>query len=122
MGGLISLYAMISYPDVFAAAACVSTHWPLAEGTYETANTERVIEYLRTALPAPGSQRFYFDYGTTELDEFYEVHQLMVDDVFIELGYTQGDDFISLKYEGAGHNETAWAERVETPLGFLLAD
>ncbi len=122
MGGLISLYAMISYPDVFAAAACVSTHWPLAEPTFETTNTERVVDYLRSALPQPGSHRFYFDYGTEELDQHYEVHQLLIDDLFIELGYTQGNDFISLKYEGTGHNETAWAARVETPLGFLLAE
>ena len=28
MGALISLYGVIEYPDVFAGAACVSTHWP----------------------------------------------------------------------------------------------
>jgi enterochelin esterase-like enzyme len=28
MGGLISLYAICEYPDVFGGAACLSTHWP----------------------------------------------------------------------------------------------
>jgi predicted alpha/beta superfamily hydrolase len=28
MGGLISMYAISEYPQVFGAAACVSTHWP----------------------------------------------------------------------------------------------
>jgi predicted alpha/beta superfamily hydrolase len=29
MGGLISLYALCKYPEVFGAAGCVSTHWPV---------------------------------------------------------------------------------------------
>ncbi|MFW8696285.1 alpha/beta hydrolase-fold protein, partial [Mesorhizobium japonicum] len=29
MGGLISLQAVMKRPDVFSAAACLSTHWPL---------------------------------------------------------------------------------------------
>ncbi|HZX29035.1 MAG TPA: alpha/beta hydrolase-fold protein, partial [Telluria sp.] len=27
MGGLISLYGLVEYPDVFGGAACLSTHW-----------------------------------------------------------------------------------------------
>ncbi|MCK7479334.1 MAG: alpha/beta hydrolase-fold protein [Candidatus Moduliflexus flocculans] len=34
MGGLISLYAVSQYPDVFYGAGCVSTHW--AGGTGRT--------------------------------------------------------------------------------------
>jgi len=29
MGGLISLYAVCEYPNVFGGAACLSTHWPI---------------------------------------------------------------------------------------------
>ena len=29
MGGLISLYALMKHPEVFGAAGCLSTHWPL---------------------------------------------------------------------------------------------
>ncbi|MGB0432650.1 MAG: alpha/beta hydrolase [Bacteroidia bacterium] len=29
MGGLISLYAQVNYPNFFGGAACLSTHWPL---------------------------------------------------------------------------------------------
>jgi len=28
MGGLISMYAICEYPEVFGGAACLSTHWP----------------------------------------------------------------------------------------------
>ena len=33
MGGLISLYALTEYPEVFGGAACLSTHWI---GTFES--------------------------------------------------------------------------------------
>ncbi len=28
MGGLISMYAICEYPEVFGGAICMSTHWP----------------------------------------------------------------------------------------------
>ena len=122
MGGLISLYAALSYPDVFGAVACVSTHWPLGAVSESTDNTERLVAVLREELPPPGEQRYYFDYGTTELDASYEMHQQMIDELFAELGYVEGKDFVSKKFEGAGHNENAWRDRVAIPLTFLLAD
>ena len=56
MGGLISLYAICEYPDVFGGAGCVSTHWPAVEGV--------IVPYLRDRLPDPTTHRLYFDYGT----------------------------------------------------------
>lgn len=32
MGGLISLYATLEYPHIFAGAGCLSTHWPARIG------------------------------------------------------------------------------------------
>ena len=41
MGGLISMYAICEYPNVFGAAICMSTHWP---GIFEMeGNPERSI-------------------------------------------------------------------------------
>ena len=120
MGGLISLYGVLEYPDVFGAAACLSTHWPLSLVTNDIRSTEAFIGYLREAIPAPGAHRFYFDFGTEELDGQYEPHQRLVDDVFRELGYETGEDFVSLKFDGAGHSEPYWRERLDIPLDFLL--
>ena len=39
MGGLISLYAICEYPDIFGGAACLSTHWPILDGVF--------IDYLK---------------------------------------------------------------------------
>jgi predicted alpha/beta superfamily hydrolase len=114
MGGLASLYALQSYPQVFGAAGCLSTHWP--------AGGDLLVDDLAAHLPPPGSHRLYFDYGTATLDALYEPFQLRFDDHLRNAGYTQGKDWVTLKFEGAEHNEAAWRRRVEIPLRFLLVE
>ena len=75
MGGLISIYAVCEYPDHFAGAGCISTHWPAAGGI--------VVDYLAQALPEAGEQRLYFDYGTATVDALYERYQEEVDQILI---------------------------------------
>jgi predicted alpha/beta superfamily hydrolase len=118
MGGIISLYAMSEYPQVFGAAACLSTHWI---GSFEqnTAIPLATFEYLRKHLPDPSSHRLYMDRGTTELDAMYQPHQDLVDAVVSEKGYTDANS-VSLVFPGAGHNEVDWSKRLELPLIFLL--
>ena len=121
MGGLVSLYGMIRHPDVFSAAACLSTHWPLHVDLNDIEATEAFIGYLESALPPPESARFYFDYGTEELDGRYEPHQALIDAMAVGLGYSMGDNWQTHKFEGAGHSEVYWQQRVDVPLTFLLA-
>lgn len=111
MGGLISIYAVCEYPDHFAGAGCISTHWPAAGGI--------VVDYLAQALPEAGEHRLYFDYGTATVDALYERYQEEVDQILIAKGYTQGKDWLTLKVEGAEHRERAWRQRVHIPLEFL---
>lgn len=119
MGGIISLYAMSEYPQVFGAAACLSTHWI---GTFEdnTAIPLATFTYLRDHLPDPAHHRLYMDRGSTELDALYPKHQSFADVLLKEKGYGS-HNLQSLVFEGAGHNETDWAKRLETPLLFLLS-
>lgn len=112
MGGLISAYAVLEYPQVFGGAGCVSTHWPIAGGIVEG--------YLAEHLPAPGSNRFYFDYGTEAIDAMYEPYQQRIDALMRTRGYRPGVDLLSHRYLGATHNEAAWRDRIEVPLMFLL--
>jgi predicted alpha/beta superfamily hydrolase len=120
MGGLISMYGLINYPEVFGGAACLSTHWPLHVDTDDIEATETFIEFLKDAMPEPGNNRIYFDYGTEELDGRYEPHQALIDRMMADLGYEQGEDWLTRKFEGAGHSEMYWRERLHVPLGFLL--
>ncbi len=107
MGGLISAYAVAEYPGVFGAAACVSTHWPAGDGV--------VIDYLADHLPDPASHRFYFDFGTATLDALYEPYQRRMDEVMRQAGYTEGENWLTLKFDGAEHNETSWRRRAAPP-------
>lgn len=112
MGGLISLYALCEYPQVFAGAGCLSTHWPAVK--------EVIIGYLKKALPKAGNHKLYFDHGTRTLDESYEAYQEQVDRVVSAKGYQKGKDWLTRKFEGAEHGERSWRERVHIPLEFLL--
>lgn len=113
MGGLISLYALCQYPQIFGAAACVSTHWP-AGGIH-------LVEAMAAALPPPGEHRLYFDFGTATVDASYEPYQRHMDRLLESAGYLQGRDCLTRKFPGAEHSERAWRERAAIPLGFLLA-
>lgn len=112
MGGLISLYAISEYPDVFHGAGCLSTNWPAGEH-------ELVSEMAKT-LPDATSHRLYFDYGTEGLDALYEPYQSQMDNHLREAGYMENENWMTRKFEGAAHNEAAWRARVELPLTFLL--
>lgn len=72
MGGLISIYALCEYPEVFSGAACLSTHWI---GTFEAERNPipaAFADYLANNLPSPSTHKIYFDYGTETLDALYE--------------------------------------------------
>ena len=114
MGGLISLYALVEYPELFGGAGCLSTHWPIGENL--------LVDYLGRALPPAGSHRLYFDFGTAGLDEAYEPFQQRMDTFVRAAGYEHGRDWLTCKFEGGEHTEAAWRDRVHLPLGFLLAE
>jgi predicted alpha/beta superfamily hydrolase len=129
MGGLISLYALSRYPDVFGGAGCLSTHWVLTTNPALLAPTPdprlariggAYLGWLRSHLPPPGRHRIYFDHGTVFLDALYAPFQEPVDRMMAELGFRAGVDFESRVYPGATHNEQAWRERIDVPLRFLL--
>jgi len=119
MGGLISIYAICEYPDVFGGAACLSTHWP---GTFTMENNpvpEAFVAYLNTHLPDPKTHRIYFDYGDQTLDALYPPLQKKVDEVMITRGYNE-KNWITRYFPGENHSEQAWSKRLDIPLEFLL--
>ncbi|MEK8180169.1 alpha/beta hydrolase-fold protein [Flavobacterium buctense] len=119
MGGLVSMYAICEYPEVFGAAACISTHWPGIFAVENNPIPEAFYTYLRKKLPNPKTNRIYFDYGDQTLDALYPPLQEKVDAVMIEKGFTS-DHWITKFFPGKNHSEEAWAERLAIPLEFLL--
>ncbi|WP_420570920.1 alpha/beta hydrolase [Kordia sp.] len=120
MGGLISMYAMCEYPEIYSAAACISTHW---EGIVPTTENNPIPDtffaYMSDHVPSPETHRFYFDYGTETLDKYYPQYAEIVDTIFKKKGYTDAN-YRNLKFEGANHSENAWQKRLHIPLEFLL--
>lgn len=112
MGGLISLYGVMEYPEVFGGAACISTHWPLRLDADSRLFPQAMRHYLGNRVPEMAHlPRLYFDFGTETLDAPYEQHQLKVDALLDSLGY---DATLrkTVKFEGAAHDEYAWRERM----------
>jgi hypothetical protein len=119
MGGLMSMYALFEYPEVFEGAACISTHWP---GWMPMPNNPwpiAIFRYMEVHVPDAKTHRIYFDYGTKTLDENYPQYASKVDSIFTGNGYTTGN-FKNLKFEGMDHSENSWNKRLDIPLTFLL--
>lgn len=119
MGGLISLYAMSEYPDVFGGAACISTHWPGSAKAEWTPITDQFMRYVEQSVPKPGTHRIYFDYGDQTLDAVYPPMQQKVDSIMRAKGY-DSSNWLTVYAKGADHTETSWQARLDQPLIFLL--
>lgn len=118
-GGLISLYAIMEYPETFGSAACLSSHWPIKYDMDDNPYPDQLLGFMRENLPDPASHRLYFDYGTATLDALYPPLQAKADAVLREKGYNAGN-WQTRAFPGAEHSEKAWAGRLDIPLLFLF--
>lgn len=124
MGGLISLYAALTYPEVFGMCGAFSpAYWFGDNGLLETARTH-----------ATGSGRVYLDVGTREgetLNRWLHVYGQEADDaytqgvrdlrdVLIARGYQSGSTLMYVEEADATHREDAWARRFPAAMRFLL--
>jgi predicted alpha/beta superfamily hydrolase len=118
MGGLISIYAISEYPEVFGGVACMSTAW-LSQIEPNYAIPTATFEYLKNNMAAPSDHKIYMDYGTGESDKNYEMTQSFVDLIAKGKGYDV-DNYLSKVYDKAIHDEVAWSQRLNVPVEFLL--
>ena len=119
MGGLISFYAAMEYPDVFGGAACISSHWPGIMPSDNNPIPEAFVQYTAQNLVPPSTNKWYFDFGTKSLDAYYEPIQTRIDSVFMAKGYGF-TNWMTYKAEGADHSEKSWNARLEIPLSYLM--
>ncbi|MFM2065955.1 MAG: hypothetical protein RLZZ584_864 [Pseudomonadota bacterium] len=117
MGGLISIYAMNEYPQVFAGAAGLSTHW-MGRMTPNDELPRAACDYLREHLATAEGHRLYMDHGDQGLDAGYAPYQAAVDQVVASRWPEHA--WLSRQFGGTTHDETSWAARVHIPLLFLL--
>ncbi|NOU58184.1 alpha/beta hydrolase [Marinifilum caeruleilacunae] len=119
MGGLISMYAICEYPNVFEGAACISTHWPGDTRIVNNLIPEAFYSYLKDNLPSPKNHKIYFDYGTETLDSLYKPLQLKVDEIMRQKGFTS-ENWVTKEFVGENHSEDSWCKRLHIPLTFIM--
>lgn len=129
MGGLVSLYAIDEYPQVFGAAGMMSPHWPLLLKPHGQSISKDEFEavatafqhYVAAALPDPATHKLYFDHGDQTLDALYAGYQARIDPLVARRGFVSGVNWLSLSFPGQNHSEVSWSSRLDIPLQFLLS-
>ena len=110
LGGLVTLYLGMRYPQVFGKLAVLSPSvwW-----------RDRVILRFIEQLRGKTGQSIWLDIGTSEgrraLTDVRSLKRLL-----LKKGWRQGRDLQYREIEGAKHTEYAWAERVAPMLRFLF--
>ena len=120
-GGLISSYALCKYPEVFAGAACMSTHCTLTYFDDQVPDKDRIHAYrtyLKNHLHA-NSALLYMDKGDQTVDMTYDKAQKAINHML----HAQGWDDEHFRYRffpWKAHCENDWRARLDEPLTFLL--
>lgn len=124
MGGLMSCYAFLGRPDIFGRAACISSHWPAIDPRALERGDPELIRlwdrWFAEKLGPPDGRRLWLDHGTATLDAFYAPYQQAIDARIATSGWQKGKDWESRVYEGAEHEENAWAARLPEIMGWVL--
>jgi len=114
MGGLISTWAALRRPDVFAQSASLSAAFQFMG--------EAIINELKAQKKPAG--RHYFDIGTEEVQdrpERYVKYMSQMETILEDSGYRWGRDYVTYIEVGGQHNEAMWTKRVWRPLSFLFS-
>ena len=125
MGGLISMYAIFEYPDIFSRAACISTHWlgvrPNKNGVFDKRVPLSIFDYMKDNIPDPNNHRLWFDYGNAagDLDSYYVEYAGYVDTIFKNNGY-DATNFKNILFNGEKHSGKSWNKRLDQIFEFLL--
>jgi predicted alpha/beta superfamily hydrolase len=110
LGGLVTLYLGLSWPQVFGRLAVLSPSVWWAQGA--------MLQYVRRMRPEP-RPRIWLDVGLGEgpamIKKCDELHRLLE-----RRGWRDGVEMQYLRAPGARHNEDAWAKRVDPFLRFLF--
>jgi enterochelin esterase-like enzyme len=117
-GGVVSVYALLEYPQVFGAAAALSTHW-ITRWVHNDEFGDAAMAYMAQKLPMDGGLKLWMDHGTTQLDAQYAPTQRRID-AFLRLRGFGPPMVQSHVFDGTGHHERDWAARLAQPLAFLL--
>ena len=110
LGGLVTLYLGLKYPQVFSRLMVMSPSVWWDQG---------VILHVVKRLRAKPSTRIWLDVGTKE-GKFAPAQARALRDELIAQGWRLNSDLKFLQVKGGQHNERDWGRRVEPALKFLF--
>jgi predicted alpha/beta superfamily hydrolase len=116
LGGLVSLYVGLKYPEVFGRLAVVSPSVWWADNY--------IVKYVEAEKKRPPI-RIWLDIGTKEGGNAEEAQKTLEGSRLLKVtlvrkGWRLEKDLKYFEAEGAEHNERAWAARFESILEFLF--
>ena len=120
MGGLISLYGITEYPEVFGGAGCIATHWILGEQDVFPDAARAMVDALGANLPDPANHKIYFDYWIQNEISISEPYQNRMDQHMGARGYRQPVNWVTNMLDTQELNMKAWKEQLHRPFEFLL--
>ena len=98
LGGLISFYATVKYPDIFGKAGVFSASFWFSEKIYDLVKTTEI----------PEISKFYFLIGSDEGDSMVPDQQRMVK--LLKSKGVKAEQIENHVIEGGEHNEKLWKE------------
>jgi enterochelin esterase-like enzyme len=113
MGGLMAMYSLLEYPEVFDSAFCLSTNWPLTEQASDPGFMDAWQKYVAGRLPHLTDHFIYMDYGGRGKDATYGTYQKSMDDFLRRQGFNQ---FETRSFPEHDHSEADWAKRIQEVL------
>lgn len=109
LGAVVSMHLGLSRPDVFGKLGLVSPSlwW-----------NHRAMLDRAFRLPTAPRQLIWLDIGTKEGDDAVQDARDL-ESALLRLGWTLGTNLMYMEADGAEHNESAWAARMEPMLRFF---
>ena len=113
LGGLVTIYLGLKYPNVFGKLIVMSPSVWWAN--------RAILREVRSLKRKP-DQKIWLDIGTSEgtNPESIVRDARMLRDALVAKGWRPELDFRFVEDEGAGHNEQAWGQRMAGALKFLF--
>lgn len=99
LGGLMSFYAILKYPEIFGNAGVFSPSFWFSDAIYDFASKSDLSKI----------SRFYFVTGTEESESAVSDQQKMVN-LLLEKGIKQ-EHIVNKIIEGGRHNEAFWSQQ-----------
>jgi len=112
MGGLVSLYLIFLFPEIFSKAGCLSSSlfW----------HDHAVFDFISSQESVPNKVKIYIDHGGVGDEAKYAPDYRGLRDLLIEKGCRPGIDLAYCFDKRGDHSERSWARRVKRPLRFLF--